>query len=50
MAPVTRIILSIKTILDFKLSNNFEKYEAHINAPEQQDMSKDSGLKTFYIV
>ena len=37
------------TVLDFKLSNTFEEYEAHMNAPEQQVMFKEMGVKTFYI-
>ena len=37
------------TVLDFKLSNTFEEYEAHMNAPEQQAMFKQMGVKTFYI-
>ena len=37
------------TVLDFKLSNTFEEYEAHMRAPEQQAMFKDMGVKTFYI-
>ena len=37
------------TILDFKLSNTFEEYEAHMNAREQQEMFKKMGVKTFYI-
>ena len=37
------------TILDFKLSNTFEEYEAHMNAAEQQAMFKEMGVKTFYI-
>ena len=37
------------TILDFKLSNTFEEYEAHMNAAEQQAMLKEMGVKTFYI-
>ena len=36
------------TVLDFKLSNTFEEYEAHMNAPEQQAMFKEMGVKTFY--
>ena len=28
------------TVLDFKLSNTFEEYKAHMNAPEQQEMFK----------
>ena len=37
------------TILDFQLSNTFEKYEAYMNAEEQQSMFKEMGVKTFYI-
>ncbi|MDC3119172.1 DUF3764 family protein [Prochlorococcus sp. AH-716-K03] len=37
------------TVLDFKLSNTFEEYEAHMNAPEQQAMFKEMGVDTFYI-
>ena len=37
------------TVLDFKRSNTFEEYEAHINAPEQQAMFKEMGVNTFYI-
>tara|TARA_B100000212_G_scaffold318785_1_gene275464 strand:- start:44 stop:316 length:273 start_codon:yes stop_codon:yes gene_type:complete len=37
------------TVLDFKLSNNFEEYEAHMNAPDQQAMFKEMGMKIFYI-
>ena len=37
------------TVLDFKLSNTFEEYETHMNAPEQQAMFKEMGIKTFYI-
>ena len=37
------------TILDFKLSNTFEEYEAHMNAAEQQAMFREMGVKTFYI-
>ena len=37
------------TILDFKLSNTFKEYEAHMNAAEQQDMFREMGVKTFYI-
>ena len=36
-------------VLDFKLSNTFEEYEAHMNAAEQQAMFKEMGIKTFYI-
>ena len=37
------------TVLDFKLSNNFQEYEAHMKAPEQQAMFKEMGVKTFYM-
>ena len=37
------------TILDFKLSNTFKEYEAHMNAAEQQAMFREMGVKTFYI-
>ena len=37
------------TILDFRLSNTFEEYQAHMNAAEQQAMFKEMGVKTFYI-
>ena len=37
------------TILDFKLSNTFEEYKAHMNAAEQQAMFKEMGVKTFYL-
>ena len=37
------------TVLDFKLSNTFEEYEADMDAPEQQAMFKEMCLKTFYI-
>ncbi len=37
------------TILDFKLSNTFEEYKAHMNAAEQQAMFREMGVKTFYI-
>ena len=37
------------TVLDFKLSNTFEEYEAHMKAPEQQAMFKEMGVKTFYL-
>ena len=43
-------IMTIETtVLDFKLSNTFEEYEAHMNAPEQQAMFTEIGVKTFYI-
>ncbi len=37
------------TVLDFKLSNTFEEYQAHMMAAEQQTMFKQMGVKTFYI-
>ena len=37
------------TVLDFKLSNTFEEYEAHMNAPQQQAMFKEMGVKNFYL-
>ena len=37
------------TVLDFKLSNTFEEYEAYMNAAEQQAMFKEMGVTTFYI-
>ena len=37
------------TVLEFKLSNTFEEYEAHMNAPEQQAMFKEMGVKIFYM-
>ena len=37
------------TILDFQLSNTVGEYETHIKAKEQQLMSKEIGIKTFYI-
>ena len=37
------------TVLDFKLSNTFEEYRAYMNAPEQQAMFAEMGVKTFYV-
>ena len=37
------------TVLDFKLSNTFEEYEAYMNAPDQQAMFTEMGVKIFYI-
>ena len=37
------------TVLDFKLSNTFEEYEAHMNAPKQQAMFKEMGVKPFIL-
>ena len=37
------------TVLDFKLSNTFEEYCAYMNAPEQQAMFDEMGVKTLYI-
>ena len=36
------------TILDFQLSNTFEKYESHMNAEDKQQIFKEIGVKTFY--
>ena len=42
--------MTIETaVLDFKLSNTFEEYQAHMMAAEQQAMFKQMGVKTFYI-
>ena len=37
------------TVFDFKLTNTFEEYEAHMNAPKQQAMFKEMGVKIIYI-
>ena len=37
------------TVLDFKLSNTFSEYCTHMNAPEQQKLYGEMGVKTFYI-
>ena len=37
------------TVLDFKLSNTFKEYEAHMKAPEHQAMYNEMGLKPFYL-
>ena len=37
------------TVLDFKLSNTFKEYEAHMKAPEQQAMFHEMGVKIFYL-
>ena len=37
------------TVLDLKLSNTFDEYRAWMNAPEQQAMFAEMGVKTFYI-
>ena len=37
------------TVLDFKLSNTFEEYRAHMSAPEQQAMFAEMAVETFYI-
>ena len=37
------------TVLDFRLSNSFEEYRDHMNAPEQQAMFAQMGVITFYI-
>ena len=35
------------TVLDFKLSNTFKEYQAHMKASEQQEMFNEMGVKTF---
>ena len=37
------------TVFDFKLTNTFEEYEAYMNAPEQQAMFNEIGVKIIYI-
>ena len=37
------------TVLDFKLSNTFEEYKAHMKSPEQQAMFNKMGVKIFYL-
>ena len=37
------------TVLDFKLSNTFEEYKAHMKAPEQQAMFNEMGVKIFFL-
>ena len=37
------------TVLDFKLSNSFNEYRDHMNAPEQQSMFQEMGVQVFYI-
>ena len=37
------------TVLDFKLSNTFEEYEAYMKAAEQQAMFNEMGVKIFYL-
>ena len=37
------------TVLDFKLSNTFEEFRTHMNAPEQQAMFAEMGVKAIYI-
>ena len=36
-----------RTVLDFKLVNTFEEYEAQMNESQQQAMFKWMGFKTF---
>ena len=44
------IFMTIETtVLDFELSNTFEEYEAHMNAPQQPAMFKEMGVKIFYL-
>ena len=42
-------VMTETTVLDFKLSNTFEEYRTHMNAPEQQAMFAEMGVKTIYI-
>ena len=37
------------TVLDFNLSKTFEEYFAYMNAPQQQAMFAEMGVKIFYI-
>ena len=37
------------TVLNFKLSNTFEEYEAYMKAPEQQAMFNEMGVSIFYL-
>ena len=37
------------TVLDFRISNSFEEFRTHMNAPEQQAMFAQMGIKTFYM-
>ena len=37
------------TILDFQLSNIFEKYESYMNVRDKQTMFKEMGFETLYI-
>ena len=48
-APTSSTAVIETTVLDFKLSNTFEQYRDHMNAPEQQAMFAQMGVKTFYI-
>ena len=36
------------TVLEFNLSNIFNEYDAHMNAPKQQAMFKEKGVKMFF--
>ena len=37
------------TVLDFELSNSFQEYKAYMEAPEQQAMFSEMGVKVFYL-
>jgi hypothetical protein len=37
------------TVLDFRISNSFEEFRTQMNAPEQQAMFAQMGVKTFYM-
>ena len=38
-----------RTVLDFKLSNTFEEYKAHMNSNEKEAMLNAMTVETFYI-
>ena len=37
------------TVLDFELSNTFQDYKAYMEAPEQQVMFSEIGVKIFLV-
>ena len=46
---MTETNMTETTVLDFRLSRSFEAYREHMNAPEQQAMFAEMGVRTFYI-
>ena len=42
-------VMTETTVLDFKIGNTFEEYRTYMNAPEQQAMFAEMGVKTIYI-